>query len=175
MGRNGHVLNAARRARVGVLVALLLGSALAVVPIAPAGAEQPGQGEVLRRSAATQPAAAVATVPPGFQDAIAWSGFTLPTAVSFAPNGRVYVAEKSGLIKVFTNTSDTTPSTVVDLRPVVHDFWDRGLLGMAVDPQLGTAGHNYLHVLYTYDAAPGQGLGKVRACLAGSGQVSRPG
>jgi hypothetical protein len=27
---------------------------------------------------------------------------------------------------------------------------------MALDPQLGTAGHNYLYVLYAYDAAPGQ-------------------
>jgi glucose/arabinose dehydrogenase len=124
-----------------------------VQPAAPRG---PGEGEVLRRSAATQPEAAAATVPPDFQDEIRWSGFTLPTALSFAPNGRVYVAEKSGLIKVFTNTLDTTPSTAADLRTVVHDFWDRGMLGMAVDPQLGTAGHNYLYVLYTYDAAPGR-------------------
>jgi glucose/arabinose dehydrogenase len=124
-----------------------------VQPAAPRG---PGEGEVLRRSTATEPAVAEVTVPAGFQDEIAFSGFTLPTALSFALNGRVYVAEKSGLIKVFTSTSDTTPSTVVDLRPVVHDFWDRGMLGMAVDPQLGTAGHDYLYVLYTYDAAPGR-------------------
>jgi glucose/arabinose dehydrogenase len=146
---------AARRTRIGVLVALVLGWSLSVVPL-PAAAQGPGEGEVLRRSAATQPAAAAATVPAGFQDQIVWSGFTLPTALAFAPNGRVFVGQKNGLIRVFTNTGDTTPSTVVDLGTAVHDFWDRGLLGMAADPQLGTAGHNYLYVLYTYDAAPGR-------------------
>jgi len=158
MGRGGHSLGAAaRRTRVGVLIALFLGSALTVVPFEPAGARQPGEGEILRRSTASQPAtAAAATVPSGFQDQAVWGGFTLPAALAFAPNGRVYVGQKNGLIRVFDNTADTTASTVVDLGTVVHDFWDRGLLGMAADPQLGTAGHNYLYVLYAYDAAPGQ-------------------
>jgi len=30
-----------------------------------------------------------------------------------------------------------------------HDFWDRGLLGMAIDPQFPT--RPYVYVLYTYD------------------------
>jgi hypothetical protein len=80
----------------------------------------------------------------------------LPTAVRFAPNGRVFIAEKSGLIKTYDNIGDNTPTTAMDLRTVVHDFWDRGMLGMAVDPQFGTAGHDYLYALYTYDAAPGR-------------------
>jgi hypothetical protein len=120
-------------------------------------AKEPGGGEVLRRSAATQPSAAeAATVPTGFRDQVVWTGLTLPTAVVFAPSRRVFIAEKSGLIKTFDNTGDITPTTAVDLRTVVDDYWDRGMLGMALDPQLGTAGHNYLYVLYTYDAAPGQ-------------------
>jgi glucose/arabinose dehydrogenase len=120
-------------------------------------AREPGGGEVLRRSAATQPSAAeVAAVPAGFQDQVVWSGLTLPTAVRFAPNGRVFIAEKSGLIKTYDNIGDNTPTTAMDLRTVVHDFWDRGMLGMAVDPQFGTAGHDYLYALYTYDAAPGR-------------------
>ena len=140
MGRNGHALGAAHRIRVGVFVVLLLGSALAVVPFQPAGARQPGKGEILRRSTATQPAAAAATVPSGFQDEIAFSGFTLPTALSFAPNGRVYVAEKSGLIKVFTNTSDTTPSTVADLRARwCMTSGTGGCWAWRWDPQLGTS------------------------------------
>ena len=31
----------------------------------------------------------------------------------------------------------------------MHDFWDRGLLGLAIDPQFPT--RPYVHVLYTYD------------------------
>ncbi|MEJ7696123.1 MAG: hypothetical protein WKF78_05745 [Candidatus Limnocylindrales bacterium] len=36
-----------------------------------------------------------------FQDTVAISGLTFPTALRFAPTGGVFVAEKSGLIKVF--------------------------------------------------------------------------
>ena len=79
------------------------------------------------------------------------SGLTNPTVVRFAPDGRVFVAEKSGLIKVFDNLSDTTPTTFADLRTKVHNFWDRGLLGMALDPSFPT--DPYVYVLYTYDAA----------------------
>ena len=36
-----------------------------------------------------------------------------------------------------------------DLRTNVHDFWDRGLLGLALDPGFPT--DPYVYVLYTYD------------------------
>ena len=41
------------------------------------------------------------TLPAGFGETIVFSGLTQPTAVKFASDGRVFVAEKSGLIKVF--------------------------------------------------------------------------
>jgi glucose/arabinose dehydrogenase len=99
-----------------------------------------------------QPAAA-ASLPPGFQEEIVFSGLTEPTAVRFSPDGRVFVAEKSGLIKVFDNLTDTTPTVFVDLRTQVHNFWDRGLLGLALPPNFPT--NPYVYVLYTFDAAIG--------------------
>ena len=42
-----------------------------------------------------------AVVPSGFEETVAFSGLTNPTAVRFAPDGRIFVAEKSGLIKYF--------------------------------------------------------------------------
>ena len=36
----------------------------------------------------------------------------------------------------------------------MHNYWDRGLTGIAVDPQFGTAGHNYVYVNYTYNRDP---------------------
>jgi glucose/arabinose dehydrogenase/PKD repeat protein len=98
-------------------------------------------------------AGAVPTLPAGFQDSIVFSGLTNPTAVQFSKDGRVFVAEKSGLIKVFDNLSDTTPTTFADLRTNVHNFWDRGLLGLALDPNFPT--NPYVYVLYTYDAPIG--------------------
>jgi hypothetical protein len=63
-----------------------------------------------------------ATSPPNFQERIVFRGLTNPTAVRFAADGRVFVAEKSGLVKVFSNVEDTTPTTFADLRTQVHNF-----------------------------------------------------
>ena len=92
-------------------------------------------------------------LPPGFTETTVWSGLGNPTAVRFAPDGRVFVASKSGIINVFDNLSDTTPTVYADLRTRVHDFWDRGLLGLALDPGF-TSGRPYVYALYAYDKAP---------------------
>jgi PKD repeat protein/glucose/arabinose dehydrogenase len=94
-----------------------------------------------------------ATLPAGFQESIVWSGLTNPTALRFAPDGRVFVAEKSGIIKVFDNLSDPTPTMFADLRTNVHNFWDRGLLGLAIDPNFPIK--PYVYALYTFDAPIG--------------------
>jgi glucose/arabinose dehydrogenase/PKD repeat protein len=101
---------------------------------------------------AATPAAASVT-PPGFTDTVAIGGLTNPTAAVFAPDGRVFIAEKSGLIKVYDSLADPTPTIFADLRTQTYDFWDRGLLGLAVDPQFPA--RPYVYVLYTYDAPPG--------------------
>jgi glucose/arabinose dehydrogenase len=98
---------------------------------------------------ATAPAARAATLPAGFQEEIVFSGLTNPTAVRFAADGRVFVAEKRGVIKVFDSLSDTTPTVFADLNVNVYNFWDRGLLGMALPPNFPTS--PYVYVLYTYD------------------------
>jgi glucose/arabinose dehydrogenase len=90
---------------------------------------------------------------PGFSEEVAFSGLTEPTAVRFAADGRVFVAEKSGLIKVFEGLGDTSPTVFADLRTRVHNFWDRGLLGMALDPDFPA--DPFVYVLYAYDAAIG--------------------
>jgi glucose/arabinose dehydrogenase len=99
------------------------------------------------------PTEAAAVVPTGFTDTAVISGLTSPTNAVFAPDGRVFVSEKSGLVKTFDSIADTSATTTVDLRTQVQDFWDRGLLGLALDPQYPT--RPYLYVLYTYDAEPG--------------------
>ena len=36
----------------------------------------------------------------------------------------------------------------------MNNYWDRGLTGIAVDPQFGTAGHNFVYVNYAYNHDP---------------------
>jgi glucose/arabinose dehydrogenase len=93
------------------------------------------------------------TLPAGFQDAIVLVGLEQPTAVRFSPDGRVFVAEKSGLIRVFSSLTDPQSRVFADLRTEVHNFWDRGLLGLALDPHFPAT--PYVYVLYTRDAAIG--------------------
>jgi PKD repeat protein len=98
--------------------------------------------------------AAAATLPPGFSETVVTSGLTAPTAVRFAPDGRVFVTEKRGVIKEFSSLSDTTPRVVVDLRTKVMDYVDRGLLGLAIPP--GFPGSDpSIYVSYSLDAAIG--------------------
>ena len=87
--------------------------------------------------------------PAGFQESVVFSGLTNPTVVRFAADGRVFVAEKRGVIKVFDSLTDPTPTVFADLNVNVYNFWDRGLLGMALAPNFPT--NPYVYVLYTYD------------------------
>jgi glucose/arabinose dehydrogenase len=99
------------------------------------------------------PDAPAGVVPSGFSDRVTLSGLVHPVAVAFAADGRVFVAEKSGLVKVFSSLTDSTATVFADLRTQVHNYWDRGMLGLALDPQFPT--RPYVYVLYTYDAVPG--------------------
>jgi glucose/arabinose dehydrogenase/PKD repeat protein len=99
------------------------------------------------------PAARALVLPTGFSESVVWSGLTNPTNIEFAADGHIFVAEKSGVIKVFDNEADQTATVFADLSANVHDFWDRGMLGLAVHPNYPTS--PYVYVLYTYDAPIG--------------------
>ena len=99
---------------------------------------------------AAPPRASAATLPPGFTETITLSGLTQPTNIEFSPDGRVFVAEKSGLIKVFDSISDPSPTLFADLSTNTYNLWDRGMLGLALDP--GFPAEPWVYVLYAYDA-----------------------
>ena len=101
----------------------------------------------------TAPARAATTLPTGFSEQIVFSGLNHPTKVVFAPDGRVFVAEKRGTIQVFDGVSDTTPTQFADLRTKVHDQEDKGLIGLAVPPNFPS--NPSVYVAYTYDAPVG--------------------
>ncbi|MGI5212315.1 PQQ-dependent sugar dehydrogenase [Plantactinospora sp. CA-290183] len=101
------------------------------------------------------PPAAGAAVPAGFTQQVVLAGLTRPTRLAFAPDGRVFVAEKSGIVKVFDSLSDTTPTVFADLRASVYDMADLGLIGLTLPPAFPTDPHVY--VSYTYDGVVGGG------------------
>ena len=88
-----------------------------------------------------------APAPPGFTaDALA-TGLNMPTQMAFSPDGKVYVAEKSGRIRVFPDSSLSRSTVFKDLSTNVFNNWDRGMLGIAVDPRFNDGVHRYVYVL----------------------------
>lgn len=94
-------------------------------------------------------------LPPGFQDEVVFEGLEQPTNFRFAEDGRVFVAEKPGRILVYEDLEDPTPDVFADLRGDVYDNGDRGLLGLALDPEF-TTGRPYVYALYTWDHVLGK-------------------
>jgi glucose/arabinose dehydrogenase len=87
-------------------------------------------------------------LPRGFVDKPIATGLSTPTSFAFLPDGRVLIAEKSGTVRVLENGT-ILPSPLIDIGAQVNDYYERGLLGIAVDPDFSTNGHVYL--LYTYE------------------------
>jgi glucose/arabinose dehydrogenase len=84
-------------------------------------------------------------LPAGFTRATYASGFgDLLTAIAVAPDGRLFVAEKSGRLRV-VKQGQLLPAPFVTL-PVL-DGGERGLLGVALHP--GFAANGYLYLYYT--------------------------
>ena len=93
--------------------------------------------------------AADARVPPDFEDVPIVSGLTAPTAVAWAPDGRMFVAEKAGRVRVVSPDGVLRPAPLIDISDHVNSHTDRGLLGIAVDSDFEING--FLYLLYVYE------------------------
>jgi len=69
-------------------------------------------------------------LPPGFAESLGASGFNGPTAMEFAPDGRLFVLEQGGNVKLV----QTGGTTFTALHLTVDSAGERGLLGIAFDP-----------------------------------------
>jgi glucose/arabinose dehydrogenase len=98
--------------------------------------------------------AAAGTLPPGFVDSVEIEGLDSPTAVRFAADGEVFVAQKNGEILRYDDIADPTSTVFADLRKAVYDNGDRGLLGLAVDPDFPA--RPYVYALFTFDHVLGE-------------------
>ena len=88
------------------------------------------------------------TVPP-FKDVRFVGGLTQPTAMAIAPDGRIFVAEQGGALRVVKNGALlATPFLTV---PVVSNN-ERGLLGVTFDPAFASNG--FVYVYYTANTNP---------------------
>ena len=96
-----------------------------------------------------------AALPSGFGLEVVASGLDGGVAFDFAAEGRIFIAEKRGVVKVVQDRVLGTP--FADLSKEVNNFHDRGMLGLAVHPDFPAK--PYVYVLYTYDPPEVKGSG----------------
>ncbi|MGK2937479.1 MAG: PQQ-dependent sugar dehydrogenase, partial [Solirubrobacteraceae bacterium] len=96
--------------------------------------------------------AAEPTLPAGFTSEPLASGLDAPTGFAFRPDGGMYVIQKAG--RVHRVTPGGARSLWLDLNassavPPVNQWWDRGLVGVAVDGQWPA--ERFVYLLYVSD------------------------
>src|ERR1051325_2325070 len=110
--------------------------------------------------------AKAATVPTGFSDSLVAAGLTNPTAMALAPDGRIFVCEQGGKLRVIKNgVLLSTPFLTV----TVDSAGERGLLGVAFDPNFVSN-----QLVYVYYTAPNPAHNRVSRFTA-NGDVALAG
>jgi len=90
-----------------------------------------------------------ATLPAGFTETTI-TGIASPTAMEIAPDGRIFVCEQGGRLRVIKNGALlAAPFLTVS----VDSSGERGLLGIAFDPSFGGA-NSFVYVYYTVPSSP---------------------
>lgn len=90
-----------------------------------------------------------ANLPSGFSETLVASGLSQPTAFAFAPDGRLFVCQQGGQLRVIKNGS-LLSTPFVSLS--VDSSGERGLLGVAFDPAFQT--NRFVYVYYTVSGSP---------------------
>ena len=85
-----------------------------------------------------------AALPSGFRETLVVSGLSSPTTMQFAPDGRLFISEQGGRLRV---VKDGTLLPTPFLTVTVNSSGERGLLGIAFDPAF-TSNH-FVYVYYT--------------------------
>ena len=93
----------------------------------------------------------LATVPGGFSETVAASNITGGTAMEFAPDGRLFVAEELGVLEVWENNVQVSANFLQNTPINTQIVSERGLLGIAFDPDYAT--NRYVYLYYTTTAA----------------------
>ncbi|HEY5808790.1 MAG TPA: PQQ-dependent sugar dehydrogenase, partial [Povalibacter sp.] len=90
-----------------------------------------------------------ATLPSGFTETRVATGLASPTAMALSPDGRLFVCQQNGRLRVIKNGSLLTQPF---LTLSVDSSGERGLLGVAFDPDFET--NSFIYVYYTTSSSP---------------------
>jgi glucose/arabinose dehydrogenase len=90
-----------------------------------------------------------ATLPSGFAESLVASGLASPTAMAFAPDGRLFVCQQAGQVRVIKNGALlAAPFMIV----TTDSAGERGLLGVAFHPNFNA--NQFVYFYYTVTSSP---------------------
>ncbi|CAN5661729.1 hypothetical protein BH11BAC1_BH11BAC1_16030 [soil metagenome] len=84
------------------------------------------------------------TFPQGFNQVLVAPGLTQPTTMAISPDGRFFIVQQNGIVKVLKNGT-LLPQPFISMT--VGQSGERGLLGIAIDPAFNA--NNYIYLYYT--------------------------
>lgn len=105
--------------------------------------------------------------PAGFTSLVHATGLNLPTTMAFAPDGTIFVTEQQGNVRVIKD-GQMLPQPFLTVN--VDWTQERGLLGVAFDPQFET--NQYVYIYYTTAAEPKR---NIVSRFTADGDVAVPG
>ncbi|HEX5716935.1 MAG TPA: PQQ-dependent sugar dehydrogenase [Thermoanaerobaculia bacterium] len=124
-----------------------------------------------------------AAVPAGFTDSLVATVGVSPTALAFTPDGRLLITRQAGVLQIYQGgTLLATPALTFPSTQICSNS-ERGLLGVAVDPDFETNHHIYLFYTFkrsatcpqTIPATPSHPVNRVSRFTLPAGNVIDPG
>jgi glucose/arabinose dehydrogenase len=100
---------------------------------------------VLFIAAVVDVAPALAAPPPGFEDTLV-TDVGQPTGIAFTPDGRLLITTQPGQLRIYQN-GVLSGTAALNLSGVICTNSERGLLGVAVDPNF--ASNHFIYLYYT--------------------------
>lgn len=98
------------------------------------------------------------TYPSGFTEVQVATGLSNPTVMTAAPDGRIFIAQQNGTLRIFKNGSLLSQSFVT---LSVNSSGERGLLGIAFDPAFAT--NQYIYLYYTVSSGANNRISRFTA------------
>jgi len=89
-------------------------------------------------------------IPPVIQNTLV-TNVGAPTAIAFTPDGRLLITTLEGQLRVFQN-GNLQAAPALDFTSRICANGERGLLGLAVDPDF--ANNNFIYLYYTFKKFP---------------------
>ena len=92
--------------------------------------------------------AIITFTPSGFVEDVVASNLPFATGIAFAPDGRMFITLKGGVVRVYQNGA-LLPTPFLDITSQVANSNDRGLLGIAIHPDFPHT--PYVYLLFTWN------------------------